>query len=86
MPVQIVQILTEPDLLPKFQYLFEKDHGPVLFEVSYIIWVHILQACMILGSQWCSGKVLAVGNVSCHGNAVITSDEQLFKPKCRLLY
>ena len=34
MPVQIVQLLTEPDILPTFQYLFEKEHGPVPFEVS----------------------------------------------------
>jgi len=54
MPVQIVQILTEPDLLPKFQYLFEKEHGPVPFEVSYKIWLRILQACIILGFQWYS--------------------------------
>ena len=36
MPVQIVQLLTEPDILPTFQYLFEKEHGPVPFEVSNI--------------------------------------------------
>lgn len=84
MPVQIVQLLTEPDLLPKFQYLFEKEHGPVPFEVSNILWVHLLQSCIILWSQWCSWKVLTVGNVSCHGDAVIIFDEQLFKPNCRV--
>ena len=36
MPVQIVQILTEPDLLPKLQYLLKNEHGLVTFEVSYV--------------------------------------------------
>ena len=47
MPVQIVQILTEPDLLPKLQYLFNEEHGPVPFEVSYIyMYIYITQVIL----------------------------------------
>lgn len=44
MPVQIVQLLTEPDILPDCHYLFEKEHGPVTFEVSIITCIHLIQS------------------------------------------